>query len=420
MEKKKYSTFAVIFYINKGKVKKSGQTTIMGRISINGEIAQFSTKIDVEPQQWDAKIYRLKGRGQAVVQTNQKLEELTKKITEYHAELLKQYNYVTAEQIKNMVLGIGQKQTTLLTLLSEHNEQYRKMIGITRVAESIKVYEDAYNLLSEFIQKRYHRDDIELKELNYSFIEKFDYYMRINRGYSPNTVRKIIIIPKKMGRLAVDQGLLRFNPFAEFIAERPPKKHRHMTAEEFAKMVSTPIDCPMTRHTRDMFVFSTFSGVSFVDMIALTEENIKMEGDVAWLNFKRQKTGTECHIRLLDIAREILGKYRSERKDGRLFNIMRYGKTDIYLKKAAKLCGIENNITYHQSRHNFATIITLSNGVPLETVSRMMGHTDIRTTQLYARLTNQKIDEDMKILSKSIKGDFKIYNDKNIGLTKQA
>ncbi len=414
MKKKKYSTFAVIYYINKGKVKKSGATTIMGRISINGEIAQFSTKIDIDPQMWDAKSYRLKGRGHEVLQINQKLEDLTNSITEYHAELLKKYNYVTAEQIKNMVLGIAQKQTTLLALLSEHIGQFRKMIGVTRVADSIKVYEETYNLLSKFIKLEYGTEDITLKELNLNFIEKFDYYMRINRGYSPNTIHKIIIIPKKMGRLAVEQGLLQYNPFAEYILKRPPKQHRHMTAEEFEKMVSMPIACPITRHTRDMFVFSTFTGVSFVDMIALTEDNIKMEGKVMWLQFNRQKTGTECCIRLLSIAREILEKYKSERKDGRLFNIMRYGKTDIFLKKAAKLCGISSNITYHQSRHNFATIITLSNGVPLETVAKMMGHTDMRTTQLYARLTNQKIDEDMKILSKKSKVKFDIYDEKQL------
>ncbi len=411
MEKKRYSTFAVIFYINKGKVKKSGLTTIMGRISISGEVAQFSTKIDIDPQIWDAKNYRLKGRDHEVLQINKKLEELTKSITNHHAELLKRYNYVTAEQIKNMVLGIAQKQTTLLTLLAEHIEQYNKMVGVTRVADSVKVYSDTYNLLYKFIKLEYRMDDIALKELNLSFIEKFDYYLRINRGYSPNTIRKVIIIPKKMGRLAVEQGVLQFNPFAEYVTKRPPKQHRHMTTEEFEKMVSTPIECPITCHTRDMFLFSTFTGVSFVDMIALTEDNVKMEGDVMWLQFNRQKTGTECYVRLLSIAREILEKYKSDRKDGRLFNIMRYGKTDIFLKKAAKLCGISSNITYHQSRHNFATIITLSNGVPLETVAKMMGHTDIRTTQLYARLTNQKIDEDMKILSQNIRGDFKIYNE---------
>ena len=413
-KKKKYSTYAVMFYINKSKVKKNGMTTIMGRISVNGEMTQFSTKIDIAPDDWCAKTYRAKGKGQEVGSINYQLEQLSNTISSHHKELTKKQSYVTAELLKNMILGIGIKPTTLLTLLKEHIEDCDKMIGVNLKSVSVKVYKDSYTLLSEFLKLKMDRDDILLKELKPVFIEEFDYFLRIHKGYSPNTVRKIIIIPKKMGRLAVEQGTLQFNPFIEFLPERPPKQHRHMSEKDFGKLVSTPIECPITRYTRDMFVFSTFTGVSYVDMQNLTEENIRVIDGALWIIFNRQKTGTECHIRLLPIAREILEKYKLERKDGKLFNMVRYGKMDIFLKKAAKLCGISKNITYHMSRHNFATIISLSNGVPIETVGKMMGHTEIRTTQVYARITNKKLNEDMKKLSKSLSVNLTIHYDENI------
>jgi len=246
-----------------------------------------------------------------------------------------------------------------------------------------------------------------------SFIEKFDSYLRVELGFTAHTISAYTIILRKMVRLAISQGILRKNPFASFIPEQPPRKRRHMTQEELDKFMCTPIASKALCHTRDMFVFSTFTGLAYADLCNLSLQHIYKERNGSmWIRINRQKSGVECNIQLLDIPMQIIEKYKSERKEDKIFNTRCLTRVEVNLKKIAKLCGIEKQITYHMSRYNFATLITLSQGVPLETVSRMMGHKCFRTTQIYASLTRQKINEDMKRLSERIGGQYKLPDSK--------
>lgn len=412
---KRYSTFAVIFYINKVKVKKNGLCPVMGRISVNAEIAQFSAKIDIDPALWDAKTYRLKGKSKEALLSNRELDKLTQHITGYYSELIQEQSYVTAELIKNMLCGIGQKRNQLLQLFAEHNEEYQQKVGVNRTEHTYKHYIVLYRHLFHFLQSKYDAQDIPLKQLTYSFIEQFDFYLRIEKQHSESTVGGYMILLKKIVRRAINQGTLLKDPFADYVPEQPPKKCRHMTTDELDKFMTTSIASKSLCHTRDMFIFSTFTGISYIDLCNLSIADVsKASNGTMWIHFKRQKTGSECHVRLLDIPKQIIGKYKSERKGDKVFNMVNSSTITANLKKVAALCGIERNITYHMSRHNFGTLITLSQGVPLETVSRMMGHQGIKTTQIYAKLTNQKINEDMKLLSDSMTDKFRIYQDEQM------
>lgn len=412
---KHYSTFAVLFFINKAKVKKNGLCPVMGRISVNAEIAQFSAKIDIDPTLWDAKSYRLKGKSREAAEVNHQLKKLTESITGYYTELVHEQGYVTAELIKNMLLGIGQKKKYLLQLLTEHNEEYQQKVGVTRTANTYKHYVVLYQHLSHFLQSKCDMQDIPLKQINYSFIEEFDFYLRLEKQHSPSTIGGYTTLLKKIIRRAINQGTLLRDPFTDYRPEQPPKKCRHMTADELERFMATPIISKSLRHTRDMFVFATFTGISYVDLCMLDTSNMsKASNGTMQIHFKRQKTGSECHVRLLDIPKQLIEKYKSERKGDKIFNMVGYPSLSENLKKVAKLCGIERNITFHMARHNFGTLVTLSQGVPLETVSRMMGHLGIKTTQIYAKLTNQKINEDMKLLTGRMTDKFKIYEDKNM------
>jgi site-specific recombinase XerD len=252
-------------------------------------------------------------------------------------------------------------------------------------------------------------EDISLRKLELSFIEKFDSYLRVELGFAAHTISTYTIILRKMVRLAIGQGILRKNPFATFIPEQPPRKRRHMTQEELDKFMCTPIASKALCHTRDMFVFSTFTGLAYADLCNLSRQHIyKERNGNMWIRIKRQKTGSECNIQLLDIPIQIIEKYKPEQKGDKIFNTRSITTVEVNLKKIAKLCGIEKSITYHMSRYNFATLITLSQGVPLETVSRMMGHKCFRTTQIYASLTRQKVNEDMKRLTERIGGQYKL------------
>lgn len=404
-----YSTFAVLFYINRQKKKKNGMCPLMGRISINAEIAQFSTGIDVDPKLWDAKAYHLTGRSRHAAEVNYQIKMLTEKINRYYKQILDEQGYITAELVKNAVSGIGRKKENLLELFREHNEEYAKQVGVTRSGETLRNYITVYKQTERFLHVHYGMEDIPLRQLELSFIEKFDSFLRIEQGFTAHTVSCYTIILRKMVRQAISQGILHKNPFATYIPEQPPRKRRHMTQEELEKFMTVPVASKRLCHSRDMFIFATFTGLAYADMCNLSEENIhKGTNGNLWIRINRQKTGVRCDIPLLDIPIQIIEKYKPERKGGKLFNMITLPRVAVNLNKVAKLCGIEKRVTYHQSRHNFATLITLSKGVPLETVSQMMGHKCFRTTQIYAKLTRQKINEDMKKLSDRIGGKYKL------------
>jgi site-specific recombinase XerD len=409
-----YSTFAVLFYINRQKIKKSGMCPLMGRISINAEVAQFSTGIDIDPSLWDAKAYRMTGKSHHASEVNYHIEQLTDKINRYYKQILEEQGYITAELVKNAVSGIGRKKENLLELFREHNEEYAKQIGVTRSEGTFKTYEAVCKQTERFLHFHYGMKDIPVRQLELSFIEKFDSFLRIEQGFTAHTVSTYTIILRKMVRRAICQGVLHKNPFAAYIPEQPPRKRRHMTQEELEKFMNVSIASERLCHTRDMFIFSTFTGLSYADMCNLSEENIhKGRNGSFWIDINRQKTGIRCNIPLLDIPRQIMEKYKPERKGEKLFNMVSSSYIQVHLNKIAKLCGIEKRVTYHQARHNFGTLITLSQGVPLETVSQMMGHKCIRTTQIYAKLTRQKLNEDMKKISNRIGRKYKLSAKEN-------
>ena len=259
-----YSTFAVLFYINRQKIKKNGLCPLMGRISINSEIAQFSAGMDVDPALWDAKSYRMTGRSRHAAEVNHHIIRLTENIRKYHKEILDEQGYITAELIKNAVTGIGRKKEYLLELFREHNEKYSKQVGINRSERYIVIYKAVYKHIERFILAHYGLEDIPLRKLELSFIEKFDSYLRIELGFTAHTISTYTIILRKMVRLAISQGMLRKNPFATYIPEQPPRKRRHMTQEELDRFMRTPISSKPLCHTRDMFVFSTFTDIALM------------------------------------------------------------------------------------------------------------------------------------------------------------
>ena len=404
-----YSTFAILFYINRQKIKKNGLCPLMGRISINAEIAQFSAGIDVDPSLWDAKAYRMTGKSRHAGEVNYRINQLTDRINLYYKQILDEQGYITAELVKNAISGIGRKKENLLELFGEHNGEYAKQIGITRSAGTFKTYKTVYQQIKRFLYVHYKMEDIPLRQLELSFIEKFDSFLRIEQGFTAHTVSGYTIILRKIIRRAIAQGTLHRNPFAAYIPEQPPRKRRHMTQEELEKFMNVPVKSKYLCHTRDMFIFSTFTGLSYADMCNLSEEHIhKGRNGSLWIEIDRQKTGSRCNIPLLDIPLQIMEKYKPERKGNKIFNMASSSCVQVNLNKVAKLCGIEKRITYHQSRHNFGTLVTLSKGVPLETVSQMMGHKCFRTTQIYAKLTRQKINEDMKKVSDRIGRKYKL------------
>lgn len=282
-------------------------------------------------------------------------------------------------------------------------------MGVNRVYDTYYSYLLTYKHLSNFIRLKYNSEDVPLVSLTHKFINDFDFYLRVEKRMQASTVLSRMIALKKIITRAINQGTLRRNPFMNYVAEQPLIKYRYLTEEEFQKILTTPIATKRYYRTRDWFVFSSFTGLSYADMCALSVDNLITEQDGStWIKIPRQKTGTVCSIKLLSIPLMIIEKYKDERKTDKVFNMISLSNICINLKEIAKLCGIERNLTYHLARHTYATQTCISQGVPIETLSKLMGHRSIQTTQIYAKITNQKVNEDMKKLFTKVSGKYQV------------
>ena len=414
LNKKRRSTFTVLFYVNRDKVKQNGLCPVMGRITIDTKVAQFSTKVDVDSTLWNTKTGRAIGKSSQAILVNRAIDRLTQEINKFYTEMVDKQGYVTAELVKNALNGIGRKQEMLLKLFNEHNQEFKLRVGVNRVEDTYSSYLHSYHHLLNFISQKYGIEDIALDKLNLNFIDAYDFYLRVDRQMKQSTIVGHLIILKKMIRRAIHQGILNRDPFVNYIAEQPEKMCRHLKSEEIDKIMQVHIASKKVCHTRDMFIFCCFTGLSYSDLRNLSQEHLTTQVDGSlWISIKRQKTKGECNIRLLDIPKQIIDKYKDDRKSDKVFNMISLNCICKNLEKIAVLCDIEH-ITFHMARHNFGIHITLSQGVPIETVSRMMGHRSIATTQIYAKITNKKVNEDMKLLSERITDKYAVFEDKTM------
>lgn len=350
--KAKRSTFAILFYLNTSKRRKDGTCPIVGRITVDANSVQFSTKINLSSPDWDAKKGRAKKERKELSDINRTLDRLEKQVKAHYSRIVETEGYVTAERIKNALNGIGEKASHLLQLFQEHNAEFEKRVGVNRVYDTYYSYLLTYKHLSNFIRMKYNSEDVPLVSLTHKFINDFDFYLRVEKRMQASTVLSRMIALKKIIARAINQGTLRRNPFMNYVAEQPLKKYRHLTEGEFQKLLTTPIATKRYYRTRDWFVFSSFTGLSYADMCALSVENLITEQDGStWIKIPRQKTGTVCSIKLLSIPLMIIEKYRDERKTDKVFNMINLSCICTNLKEVARLCGIERNLTYHCGRH---------------------------------------------------------------------
>ena len=361
------STFSVIFYLKRQVVKKDGTVPVMGRITVDGSQTQFSCKLSVDPKLWDTKGGRVMGRSTAALETNRLLDKMRVRINKHYQEIMERDNYVTAEKVKNAFLGL------------EHRY---------------------YKHMQEFLDIRYHVKDIALKELTPAFISDFEMFLRTDKHCCTNTVWLYVCPLRTMVFIAINNEWLTRDPFREYEIKKEETTRSFLTKDEIRQLMEGKLKNAKQELYRDLYLFCAFTGLSFADMRNLTKENIRTYfDDHEWININRQKTGVVSNIRLLDIAKRIIDKYRGLCEDGRIFPVPHYNTCLAGIRAVAKRCGITKHITWHQSRHTAATTVFLSNGVPIETVSSMLGHKSIKTTQIYAKITKEKLNQDMETLA---------------------
>jgi len=408
------STFNILFYINKQKIKKNGKSPILGRITLDGKITQFSVQEEIEPELWSASEGCSIGKDKTSKELNRKLQQFRADISAHYERQIERNGYVTAESLKNTIQGVGINQAMLLKEFELHNEEVRQSIGITKAKATYKHYLCSYGSLKRFINYKYDTEDIAFDQLTYSFIEDFDFYLRINVGMSPETVEKRIRNLKRIVRRAINKEIIRRNPFADFKTKKPEATRKWLSKEDLDIIMQTKIEHKGVNLVRNLFIFSTFTGLAFTDIRNLKWENIVIDKNgMKWIRQKRAKTGTEANIPLMDIPLAILEKYGMPKENGKVFHVGTYSLIVFYLEDLRRACKLNTHLTYHMSRHTWATQICLSNGLSIETLSRTMGHQDISTTQIYAKITTQKIDEDMQALEKRLGNKYRLPESSN-------
>ena len=395
------STFSIIFYLKRQVVKKDGTVPVMGRITVDGTQAQFSCKVTANPKLWDTKGGRMTGKSMLALEVNRKLDKMRVSINKHYQEILDRDNYVTAEKVKNAFLGLEYRCQTLLKVYAQYNEDYEKLYKAgMRSWGSLRRYRCVYRHLQEFLQSRYHVNDISLKELTPAFITDFEAFLRTDKHLCENSLSVYMLPLRTMVFRAIDNGWLTRDPFHDYKVPKVETTRGFLTKEEIHLLMNTELKRKTRQLIRDLYLFCCFTGLSFADLKNLKEEHIQtFFDDSEWILIDRQKTGVRSTIKLLDYPKSIMEKYRGLCADGRIFPVPCYSDCRGILLRVAKRCGITKHLTWHMSRHTMATEICLTNGVPIETVSSILGHKNIKTTQIYAKITKEKLNKDMDKLS---------------------
>lgn len=400
------STFKVLFYLKKNEPKKNGQVTIMIRVTVDGSNTQFSSKLDIHPDNWDVSKGQAKtGKGYSVQNTNLNhlIESIKAELTVHYNRLMNVKGYALPEQIRNAFLGLEEKEKTLITYFSQFNDQYKQKVGTTVTQKTYTRYELTKQRLIDFMKKKYHVSDIPVRELNTVFIENFYLYLRNTCDISNNTAMKFVQRFRTILNYAKNTGLDFIDPFANYKFNFERVDRGYLEQSEIDRLYNKEFTSKRLEQVRDMFIFSCYTGLSYIDLCSLTPDNIKTGFDgKLWIMTKREKTGVDSNIPLLEIPRQILTKYEGKFKDGKLLPVISNQKMNDYLDEIAALCQINKHITFHLARHTFATEICITQGVPIESVSKMLGHTNIKTTQIYARVVDRKVSHDMAVLERKI------------------
>ena len=381
------STFRILFYINKSKTKADGTTAILCRITIDGASVVITTGESTAPKDWSVKRRATKEK-----KTNQRLQAFREKVEQGYNTLLYKYGAVSAELLKNYLQGVGKTPTTLLALSAEELKAQRECSS----AGTYRNNRYADRLLNFFVRSRSERD-ILLSALTIEFFEDYRLYLK-REGYAPATINNHLCWLSRLMYRAVSQGTIRFNPFEEVKYEVVERKPRFLSKGDVAKLLAFPLQDEGAELSRRMFLFSVFTGLAFVDLQRLQASQIETNSEgKRYIRKARQKTEVESLIPLHPIAEQILSLYTKEKSKGdyKVFpDTISKGKLSTHLKAVGLACGIRTPLTYHVGRHSFGTL-TLEAGIPIESIAKMMGHSSIASTQIYAQITDQKIVRDM-------------------------
>jgi site-specific recombinase XerD len=396
-------TISVAFFARKDRATNDGLKPVFMRISLMNKRLTLATKIFVRPNEWSDQNGKLKTNSEEARRVNKMLDAFKMRAFDYQRELMNEGKGVTLENMKVKWYGLSlERQRMLMEVFKQHNEQMKALVNREFSPLTLERYETSFRHTQEFMKWKYKIEDIDVKKLNYEFIADYEFWLKSQRKCDHNTTVKYLSNFKKIVHICIKNGWLDRDPFVGFKMTKREVERPFLVEEELNRIINKKFLAPRMNQVKDIFIFCCYTGLAYADVEKLTREEITtgIDGE-KWIWTSRQKTDTATRIPLLPQALEILDRYKDDPQcvnKGRLLPVLSNQKMNTYLKEIADACDITKKMTFHTARHTFATTVTLSNGVPIETVSKMLGHRNLKTTQHYAKILDLKVSEDMKKL----------------------
>ncbi len=395
-------TLGILFYVKRAKIDDNGKAPIYVRITVDGIRSELSIKRNIELDRWIPSAGKVKGTNEEARSFNSYIDSVKIKIYEHQKKLLDNNKTITSEAIKNSMLGIEEKQRTVVAIFQYHNKQVKALVGKEFAAGTLERYETVLRLLQLFLEFQYKVKDMPIHQINHKFITDLEFYLKTERDNCHNTAIKYIKNFKKIVRIALANGWIDKDPFVNFKATIKDIEREFLTEEEIQNVISKDLHIGRLDQVRDIFIFCCFTGLAYADVKKLSNDDLVIGIDGSkWIKTNRTKTDVRSNIPLLPTPLAILEKYKDHPEANhanKLLPVLSNQKMNAYLKEISTLCEIDKNFSTHLARHTFATTVTLTNGVSLESVSKMLGHKSIKTTQHYAKIVDRKVSDDMLLL----------------------
>ena len=393
---------SILFYAKRAKASVNGLVPIYTRITINGKRIELSSNRFVEMSKWSTEAGKMKGNSEEARSINSHLDMLRIQIIDMQMELVHKKIPVTAETLKNKILGVDERARMLIPIFQDHNNKIKELVGKEYAPGTLERYKTSLSHTIEFLQWKYKVSDIEINKIDHAFITDYEFWLRSVRNCANNTAVKYIKNFNKIIKICLTNDWLDKNPFANYKSKVKEVERVYLSEEEVQSIIEKNFKTERLSLVRDIFLFSCFTGLAYIDVKNLTKSHISIGIDgEKWIFTHRQKTESASKIPILPLTQMIIDKYEDNPQSvnqEKLLPILSNQKMNAYLKEIATVCNIEKELTFHIARHTFATTVTLTNGVPIESVSKMLGHKNLRTTQHYAKVLDKKVSEDMKIL----------------------
>lgn len=398
------TNFSLLFYLKQQKIYTSGPKPIYMRITVNGKRAEVSAGRDCEPSVWNSHAGRAIGTKSETRALNSYLDTLQTKVMNAHQQLIGAGESITADRLRDQFIGRAEKAYYIVELFNDHNDQVKALIGNGFEVNTLKSYRSSFKHLKAFVQHQYGKTDMDIKKLNHAFIVNYEFYLKSVCKCSGVSAAKYVKHLKKIVNSCLANKWLTDNPFINYRSKAKAKEKEFLMSEELEAITTKSITIERLIQVRDIFIFCCYTGLCYGDVQKLQRHQITkgVDGE-QWIFTTRQKTDTSSRIPLLTIAVDIVNKYADHPQcvnKNLVLPVLSNQRMNSYLKEIADVCGITKTLTFHMARHTFATTVTLSNGVPIESVSKMLGHNSIKTTQHYAKVLDLKVSRDMAALRK--------------------